>query len=667
MNDHVKPGSPWIVTLAVLLCLALNPVEAVSRSHDDAGGEGRVVYDDVVVTGTRSPHALADVPVDTVLIRREEIERSSAHNLPQLLRGIPGMAATNLDDTISADNLNLSLRGLRLNEGYGLILIDGQRVHGGLGAHGDYGISLNQIPLNMIERVEIVKGASSALYGADAMAGVINIITRPIPVRPSGTVGANYGIYEVMPRKGGTVEDSTRRRESVYASFGSPVGYSSGLLLHLSKESDETAGEFPQLTTRESGMARWHTALTDNWSFSLGGDFSIGKRETNINVTTERYDREIDDYRLSAALRYDTHFESWSISGYSYNQDFVQGYPGFPHGYRFGDIGYDQVETVYTYYSTNHWLTMGAEAQRQSLDYMIENFRGGELESEIRVNEDIDTYSVFLQDEIFLGNGTITLVPGIRYENHSTFGDEFNPKFAASIKTAGDFTWRMSVGRAFKSPTIRQLYYDGMYLHGDSYNRSNPDLSPEKAVNYTISVEQRLENGTWASIGAFRTDLKDKVVRFDTGELEEGIPIESYRNIDQARVEGVELMFGSGSPTGFRLRGSGAWMRARDRGTGNDLPYVPEFTAHIAPGYVTMTGRTGAEVVLTAVGKQYRNPENTQKVDSHRIVDIRIWHELTDYLTTGLNFGNIFESHKGEEEYAPRQGRSVGLNVTGHF
>jgi outer membrane receptor for ferrienterochelin and colicins len=101
--------------------------------------------------------------VETLVIPREEIERAAVRNLPQLLRTLPGTSATNLDDTLASDNLRLTLRGLQLNEGYGLILVDGQRVHGGLGAHGDYGISLNQIPLSMIERIEVVRGASSGL------------------------------------------------------------------------------------------------------------------------------------------------------------------------------------------------------------------------------------------------------------------------------------------------------------------------------------------------------------------------------------------------------------------------------------------------------------------------------------------------------------------------
>ena len=668
-HRFTKGSLCWLMVLFLLF--SAHSAFCGTAPQGTAGSDQKTHYDEMVVTGTRSMQPLADVPVDTVLISREEIERSSAGNLPQLLRGVPGLSATNLDDTMAADNLRLTMRGLQLNEGYGLLLVNGQRVHGGLGAHGDYGVSLNQVPLSMIERVEIVKGASSALYGADAMAGVINIITRRVPDIAEGAIGADFGIYDVMPRKGRPVEDSTRRRHREYASFGAPLLQSSGLLVHLSRETDEGAGQSPQNTTRESAMTRWNTEFNHNLSVELGGDFSRSRRETTRDVTTERYDREIDESRIHSAMRYEDLSQTWTISGYVVNQEFVQGYPGFAHGYRFGDIGYNQVESVYTWHGHYRNFTIGAEAQRQSMDYMVHNFDDdGALDSEISVDRDIDTYAVFLQDEMFLRDGLVTLVPGIRYEDHDTFGDEFNPKLSAAIHPNDETTWRMSVGRAFKSPTIRQLYYDDMYRHGDFFFRSNPDLSPEKAVNYNLSVEREFPDGNFrARLGGFRTDLKDKVVRFDTGDEAliggEEIPIISYRNVDKARIEGLELSFRSGSRTGFTLRGSGAWTRAKDRDSGHDLPYVPEFTASMVPGYITQTGITGIEIDFTAIGSQYRDVDNENKMDAHQVVDLRLWRALTARMTASIHVGNIFESHKGEADYASRTGRSIGLSIKG--
>ena len=652
--------SRWLPT-AFAVALLLSPVVAATAAAQP------VNLQDVVVTGTRSPHALADVPVETLVISREEIERAPVQNLPQLLRTLPGVSATNLDDTLASDNLRLTVRGLQLNEGYGLILVDGKRIHGGLGAHGDYGISLNQIPLSMIERIEVVKGASSALYGADAMAGVINIITRAVPAQASVAGGINYGLYDVLPRAGVKAEDPTRRTALVHANLGAPVGESSGVMLQFAHQSDEGSDRVPQTTRRDSVLGKWHTALTDTWSVDLAGDLAWSRRDAP--PATARYDRKLDDYRASAALNYKDDRHAWTLSGYRFNQDFEQGYDGFPHGFRFGDIGYYQAETVYTYFGERHWLTVGAEAQRQRLDYLFNNYRDGALEAQVKVKENVDIYSVFIQDEIWLLNERLILVPGVRFEDHSRFGGEFNPKFSASLRTGEATTWRASVGRAFKSPTIRQLYYEGLYRHGDTYHESNPNLDPETAINANLSVEQTWWGGLlWGSFGVFRTDIKDMVVRFDTGRISEddlALPIESYENVQKARIQGAELAFRAGGPRGFTLRGSGAWTSAENRDTDLDLPYVPNYTAALIPGYVAADGLTGVETTLLAVGRQYRNTANTQRVDAHQIVDVRLWRELGPQVTASLDFGNIFQSNKGDKEFAFRQGRSVvaGLNA----
>jgi outer membrane receptor for ferrienterochelin and colicins len=131
-----------------------------------------VQMDEIVVTGTKTRHTIEDVPVETYVITREEIDRVPSQNIVEVLKTVPGLNFSLLDDNIEADTVRATMRGLRFHDGHGLILIDGQRVRGDLGAHGAFGISLNQLPLSMVERIEIVKGSASSLYGSDALAGV---------------------------------------------------------------------------------------------------------------------------------------------------------------------------------------------------------------------------------------------------------------------------------------------------------------------------------------------------------------------------------------------------------------------------------------------------------------------------------------------------------------
>ena len=149
----------------------------------------------VVVTPTKTKRALADVPVETNLITKREIESSNAQTVSDLLKYTPGLCIGMNKDSDHAGNLHwrTTFRGLRLNEGYGLFLVNGQRVKGG--GMGEYGYGINQISPEMIERIEVVKGSGSVLYGSDAMAGVINVITRSIPEK---RFFSSYGLADFM-------------------------------------------------------------------------------------------------------------------------------------------------------------------------------------------------------------------------------------------------------------------------------------------------------------------------------------------------------------------------------------------------------------------------------------------------------------------------------------
>ncbi|QOG12775.1 TonB-dependent receptor plug domain-containing protein [Arcobacter sp. FWKO B] len=126
--------------------------------------QSTIELDSVVMTGTRTPHLIDEVPVETVVITKEMIEKSGATNLPQILRMVPGYTSTNLDDTIASDNIRTTFRGMNFSSGYGLVLVDGQRSWGGgLGSHNSMRPTMNQVPVSMIERIEIIKGSASSL------------------------------------------------------------------------------------------------------------------------------------------------------------------------------------------------------------------------------------------------------------------------------------------------------------------------------------------------------------------------------------------------------------------------------------------------------------------------------------------------------------------------
>ncbi len=486
---------------------------------------------EIVITATRTPHLLNDVPVETVVITKAEIEKMNARNVVDVLKNVAGVNVSVHDDVFGTYTWRANMRGLSFNNGYGLILIDGQRVMGSgqSGGMGEYGIGLNQISLDMVEKIEVVKGPSSALYGSDAITGVINIFTKKTPEKATANTGATYGWYKIKEkvRDGAVAKPSddgqSRNISQTYVSFGDKVSDRFGYFVHYNYESAEDTGRSPIKSDRHFFMGKINADVSRKMDFFLKTELSKYEKTDN---------REEDSYRVSVGVDfYPSDKRLFSLKGYKYVWDFTHGYPGYSYGYKHGDIGYTQAEVQYTWYTTDwNTITAGGEIQKQSMDYAIENPDG----SIVNVEKDVDTISLYMQDEIGLSE-SLTLIGGARYDHHSYFGSEVNPKISLMYRFSGDTIFRASAGRAFKSPTIRELYYDAPYKHGGFYYMSNPDLKPEKAIGYSASIERWLFNRrALLNIGYFRNDVKDMVTREDTGDTYNGLPLKEYKNVDNA-------------------------------------------------------------------------------------------------------------------------------------
>lgn len=627
--------------------------------------------DEVVVTGTRTEHTLKDVPVETVVVTREDIERANAQTITDALKSIPGLTVSGNDDIFGSSSSRARLHGLSFNDGYGLVLIDGQRIHGSgqSGAHGEYAVGLNQIPISMIERIEVVKGPGSVLYGSDAVAGVVNIITRKVPKRPSGGAGAAYGWYEVKEqnRDGETqkaADDGHHRNLSeTYAYFGDQPYDRMGYLINYAHESGESNGQEPVESKRDSVMGKVDVKLTDPLNLWLKGEASNYARG-GISTSEE------DSYRLAAGLTFkpdDKH--DLQFKGYHYIDDFDA---ESSSSHRRGEIGYDQMEAQYSHkLGGKQLITAGAEFQRQGIDYLIDNYTI-ENETIVRttrttVKEDVDTISLYFQDELTLW-GNVTLVPGLRYDDHSTFGDAFNPKFSCMYRPLKATTFRASVGKSFKSPTIRQLYYDVPFYHSPFYIQSNPDLDPETAIGYSAGVEQWLYDGAVIlSATYFRNDITDMVVSEIAEErMPDGAELRIYRNVEEAMSQGIETTAYMQLGDAFLLTAAYTYTDSEDKDSGNQLTYTPEHEFSLSPAYEMLPLGIGVSANFTYVSKQYSDADNIYPVDDHCVVDAKIYKILANQAKLSLQADNIFESDKGSERYH-REGRTITLKLDFDF
>lgn len=640
-NACIRPVSPCPLALAGLSLILL--LFFLSQASAEEEQDPLIQLDQIVVTGTKTEHALKDVPVTTMLVTGEDIKDLNAENVMDLLSTLPGIQTANHEDVFGAYTWNARMNGLSFNDGYALILIDGQRVMGcgASGGMGEYGTGLNQIPVSIIERIEVVKGPGSALYGSDAMAGVVNIITKKIPRNPSGTAGMAYGRYSVKRDNAGGAEDEapgSRLMNQAYVTYGDRITDRSGYFLSYSYEGADDVGENPLLSSRHSFMGKVDSKLGDRTDLSL-------KYEAGQYAKTG--DRDEDTWGLSAkadVLASQDH--RFTLSGYTYLWQFTHGTPGGTHGYKVGEVGFNHGELQYTLNTGDkNILSAGVEVLEQGIDYYILN---SDM-SLVTVDETVDVYSLYLQDEWNLGKG-LTLVGGARFDDHSTFGDEVNPKFSVMYKPSPSTIFRASAGQSFKSPTIRQLYYSTPYRHGDYYNQSNPDLSPEKAMGYTFSVEQWFLNDRMMfNLGFSRNDVEDMVIIEDTGTLYNGLPLRIYRNVDDAYTQSVELLAKAKITDMFRLSLAYTYMDSENEENGKDLTYTPEHSFSLVPALSFWNGLLDLSATLSYTGRQYTSTDNTSGIKESATLDTKAVFSLSPKARLSFEADNVFDSAEGQE------------------
>ena len=619
---------------------------------------------EVVVTGTRTPHTLKEVPVETVLITRAEIEKSNAQTVTDILKTVPGLNASGVDDVFGSASSRVRQQGLSFNDGYGLILIDGQRIHGSgqSGAHGEYAVGLNQIPVSMIERIEVVKGPGSVLYGSDAMAGVINVITRKAPQQMEAGASASYGWYQVKEQVvNGKVtkpsDDGHSRNISEYSMyFGDRPHEKIGYLASYAYEKGQAIGIDPIDSDRHSAMVKTDFTLTEDLGAWLKGEASAFEREGSSPATE-------DSYRLAAGTTWkggEKH--AVDIKGYHYIDDFTASSSASS---RSGQIGYSQAEAQYTLrLGKTQAITVGSEVQRQGIDYGMVNKSAG-LTTRTNVVEDVDTWSIFLQDELTFFDA-LTVVPGIRFDDHSTYGDSFNPKLAVMYRLLQSTTLRGAVGKAFKSPTIRQLYYDVPYYHSPFWVESNPDLEPEKSIGYSFGVEQWLfQDRVSLSASAYRNDIEDMVVSETSGRTFNGQELRVYRNVSEAMTQGLDLTAKLLLNDSLTLAASYAYTDSENKENGLELTYTPNHALRFSPSYEYKPLGLGLSSSISYTSEQYSDAANLLPVDDHVVVDANISKRLGDKGKLTFQADNVFDSDKGDERNF-REGRTflVRLDIS---
>lgn len=511
--------------------------------------------DDMVVTATRTESKMVDIPVNATVISAEKIADRHYLDVADALKDVPG--ATVLDTGVGAYEKKVVLNG----DERVLVLVDGKRVNIDMGTMSRASYDLNQMPdVSLIERIEVVKGHGGALYGSDAVGGVINIITKKMD-HSYGKVSMGFGSHQARDAKAMyTIKEG--KTGVMVASSKYKQGY------HEYKDAKTEANKrWPVASTYENEKVsvKLSQELSETSNLELGYDFSKfeGVRSYSTKAKSASFsNKKTNDFYA----KYD-----WTVN--DKDQGFIQLYRNKYDYYNAGDMyetdtGFEAQQNITL--SDNNRLVVGASYRKakalNATSYTAE--------------KSINNKAVFVSDQWEFAPSW-TLDAGVRYDKHSTAGSKttwsagLNKKFDENSHAY--FNW----GQVFKAPTLDDLYYYSYYY--DDRNKytyesyGNPNLKPEKGDTWTIGYGTKIADKTSVNISYFQSKLED-AIDWDTTNSDNA-SVSIVRNVDKQKKNGMELSVAHELNDNWDLEASYTYIRVKNNEHGSgyvrDANYIP--------------------------------------------------------------------------------------------
>lgn len=604
------------------LALAVAALPLAVTAAPSLDHESSLKLSDTVITANRSAQAKKDSTAAVTVFTRDDIERLQPANVADLLNRVPGVQIQQSGGRGS--QTGVFIRGASTAQN--LVLIDGVRV-GSATAGGANG-ALEHLSLEQIERIEVLRGARSAVYGADAIGGVIQIFTRRgsqegLHARGRYAIG-NKGSHE---RSLGLSGGSEATRFNLSASLDEISGTDR---THKSFASDHDHDAY---RNRALSASLSH-ALTD--SFSIGGSLLQQKGKTEYDNPAGRFDmttfqnvpaRPYDNFQTSSAslfaqLEISPLWSSRLELGYSENRL-------SSHDKLFA--GQDDFNT---YRDSASWLnTFQLNEQHQLLagiDYHKDKVRS----STAYDKRNRDNKAAFVQHRYT--NDWFGTELGVRHDKNQQFGSENTWNAALSVPVNDANSLVLSYSEGFRTPTFNDLYWPGF---------SNPNLKPEKSVSYELQLRSQLTDIVSLETSLFQTKVRDQIRYQGNNDL---------KNV-QTRINGFEASVLHEFDT-VTTSLSLSILDPRDRKTGQTLTRIAKRTLTYDVDKQLGDWSVGASWQLRshtsdAVFNNATWATERKKIAGHGVVDLRASWQASSELGFGLRLGNIFDKNYSRALY----------------
>ncbi|KDN56053.1 TonB-dependent receptor [Flavobacterium seoulense] len=496
---------------------------------------------EVVVTGTRTQRKLSTLPLPMTVITSEAILKTGVTRLNEILNEQTGVIL--IPDESGFEGIQMQ----GLDAAYTMILIDGVPLVGRTSGVLD----LSRVSVGNIDRIEIVKGASSALYGSEAMGGVINVITkRPKNDGVDGSLSYRYGTFNTNDINGNVLWKKKKLAANLFANFYSTDGFD------LDKSTWVQNIEKFHNTTIQPKI---YYDFSENLKLTVSNRFFYQMIDNKAVIDSERHTGDATENEWNSQAKLDHKWNSKIYSEYELyatnyrNDSFLKNENNVLFEKAFYNQWLLRPEIRTTFSINKDKLTAGLGINHETLDrtYFSENVT-------------FNSQYVFVQYD-YNPSEKLNILAGFRYDNHSAYASQLSPKLAANYKITDDFSLKASVGYGYKAPDFRQLYFDFMNpqvgytvlgyniaedrlneleaqgqiaLRTSGVNFSVP-LKAESAINFNFGTFYK-KNKFKLDINAFYNSISNLIDTRVVALKSNGQNVFSYTNISEIFTYGLE-------------------------------------------------------------------------------------------------------------------------------
>ena len=548
--------------MAVLICGSISVLNVASAEEMQT-----FEMDEFVVTAARTETRLVDTPANISVVGAEQIEERKYQDMGEVLKDVDGV--TVLDTGLGTKEKMIKLNG----DDRVLILVDGRRVGTDMGSNagGRGSVDMNQLPdTSMIERVEVLKGAGGALYGSEAVGGVINIITKKADMT-NGKISLGFGSFGAEDKK--IMYSAKQGKTGVTVSASQ---YEQDYYKYRDHKTDTTKRwGYPTDFKNEKFSLNLTQEITDTTNLTVGYDYSkykgMSPSTAIVYPTTTLFRQDKTTENLYA--KYD-----WILNGndqgyfqfyhneLEYNNVSVENYMGDSFGFMKEKVNGLDFQQTFTTSDTNK-LVIGASWRESDVTAKGDN----------EYDKGVDNIAAFVSNTWELAP-TWTLNAGVRYDDHSHAGDDTTMSAGLNKKLDEDSHIYFNWSEVFRAPTTDDLFYRGTMYGAPALGNEN--LKPETGETWTIGYATKINEKTDFSVNYFESDLEDAINWAYTYDEYGNLKESKSENVDNQTKRGMEISLNHELNDNVSVNASYTYIRVKnDYGYGSgferDRNYYP--------------------------------------------------------------------------------------------